>query len=747
MWEMWSDLRTDLLGGIRVRVEIAEHPASRRNAAVVAVLLGVTALAGLEPSSATSAGPTSLGTCEAVERMVWTGDDSSARRQVAVGTPGNAVPFVASAGLSTANGDPSVSPDGRHVAWVGLSTVSGVFEAFVADADGRNGRALAPGRPAASTLRPVAAGGIEVGVTPAWSPESARLAWASADRTSVTVAALDGSGALSLGTRESQVVGPLWSPDGTRIAWANGEFGSAPLKVSAVSATARSRTLVDDLYLAYMVSSNDLPTTNGLPTTYAWAPDGSGLAVVHASDGYSAEVALVGLGGTVARMGRMGVGDLFYPIVDNPRWSPDGRILAWTLFFSGLVPGGLLGESGTYGVTSLFRVNGLQVWFPDRDPAWSPSGTRLLTADWKWGSAVLGEWAHGTVNERLPGGFVVAKFSGPPANWPNVRVDLKPSWSPDGTAVAWQSGLWKQHPNWYFPGGRDVTHLANDIAVAPANRPHSGVVLGPGANPVWSRSGALVASSFDGALHPEFWEDWHVPASIRAYPADGSAPTVFTGPIYDVRGPVAWTSTAAADLSLAVRAPASVAWGDSMSVEVAVTNAGPCDATGVHVSGVWPVNRPATFAPDSGWARNGNWWIPRLAAGASAHLRIDATISGSGETVAGDLAAWSGVDDPEQPNNALAWSVSVVGAPLPTTTTSTATTSPPTSTTSSIPGTSSTTSSTDSPSTTSSTALATSAPAMPLATGLAGVPIVAPAVLTDRAPVATAVEARPALTG
>lgn len=611
---------------------------SRSVGGALCAVLGVAA--GLAvPSSTAGATAAAVGPCAGAERVVWTGGTSGGDlRQVAVGDPVTGNVVLPSAGVSTLNGDVAVSPDGTHLAWIGMSSVSGAYEVFVADALGGGVVRVAPGTAVPTRTASTVGGTVTVGGDVRWAFDGARLAWISG-AAGIAVAASDGSGVEIL----PQTAGAdslAWSKDGGLLAW----HTSAGLWVGPPLLSAPATQLAGNGAVQLLRPD-------------AFSPDGSQLVYQQMATLWPpvarVMVQPVGGGGAAAVGGDIVDGSFGWgsPTEYDVGWSGDGgRAVAWA---RGFFPGGLLGETDgrASGVLATLDGSGGVTLPGARDAHFSPDGRFFTGSMWSYFSAVAGKAERGAVGVwNRNGGF--AGFLNRFPYIANRYVNVAPTWSPDGLTVAFEQHL--HYPNsmygfiyWDFSGSSIVVRRFD------ASTPL--VNLGGGSRPVWLPSGNAVAAT-GGAAYPLSWDR----DGVRVLRTDGTGVTSFADPVVRPTG-VGVTSSAATDLQVSIAGPPTVTAGGTATVTVTVTNAAPCAANGVAVSGlVGAGSYPTAQTATTGSVARTGWVVGRLAPGASVQLTRTVQVTApAGQSIGLGVVARSGTGEVDPSNDAGSWSATV----------------------------------------------------------------------------------------
>lgn len=257
----------------------------------------------------------------------------------------------------------------------------------------------------------------------------------------VFVSRLDGSAPVPVVPEADR---PAWSPDGTRIAFTRRQAHTWQVCVA----------WEDGTEVRCVTSARDYGYVIGTPS---WSSDGVKVALSVAEDGRSRLLVLNALG--------MEVDTVSTPPLGSVSWSPDGRKIAFATG-AGL---GIMNPDGSERVILAGTFDSYSV----SDVAWSPDGGRLAlelwacTDDWWYCDAAIGiVHADGTDLK------VLAKSD--LSSW----VDT-PTWSPDGTLVAYTL------TRFYSCGHDPYPSCGSDIMVTGADGAATDVLLANGQSPSW----------------------------------------------------------------------------------------------------------------------------------------------------------------------------------------------------------------------------------------------------------------------
>jgi serine/threonine-protein kinase len=327
---------------------------------------------------------------------------------------------------------PAISPDGRRIAFIRPDS-AGVQRIAIADLD----------NPARSKVLTGPADGLWDHLSPSWSPDGSRLAYAAFDGL-WEVSAKGGPARRVLAGDEADQ-DPIWSADGTTLYFAS--YRGGPLALWRVPATGGAPTRVtlgtgaeshpslsaDNLRFAYCTEEPDNYTVvrdlaSGRETAIpcqrqdlfpALTPNGDG--IVFASDRWGARLDLWfqpladgAPSGEARRLTSQG-GDASHPVV-----SPDGRWIAYYL---------VKGDNRDVWITSLDggipqRIT--EDLSADFQPAWSPDSERIAFASERTGSSRI--WVQ-CISHGAPVGEPYAVTS-------DDFGAVAPAWSPEGGRIA-----------------------------------------------------------------------------------------------------------------------------------------------------------------------------------------------------------------------------------------------------------------------------------------------------------------------
>jgi len=219
-----------------------------------------------------------------------------------------------------------------------------------------------------------------------------------------------------------------WSPDGTKIAFSSGRDANPDAD--------EGKQNWSDIYMMNDDGTNPVRLTNHPASDSApsWSPDGTKIAFMSNRDG-KAEIYVMNADGTNP------VKLTSNPINGsrNPTWSPDGTKIAFNSarLESKFVPD--IYVMNTDGTNQIRVTN-----HPANDlrPSWSPDGTKIAFDTRRHAGPGIeimpGTWAWDP-DENLEIYVMNADGTNPVRVTNHPAGDSSPSWSPDGTKIAFSS--------------------------------------------------------------------------------------------------------------------------------------------------------------------------------------------------------------------------------------------------------------------------------------------------------------------
>jgi Tol biopolymer transport system component len=210
-----------------------------------------------------------------------------------------------------------------------------------------------------SELTPLAAP-VHGYVTPRLSPNGRRLLVGVADRNEHVWTYDMATGSLTQVTFEGANRGPIWTADGQRVTFASNRSGALNLFVTPADGTGAADRLTTSEYL-------QLPGS--------WSPDGSVLAFMEQHPESGRDIWLLGPDGRPAPFANTPSDE------SAPRFSPDGRWIAYVSDESGLVEVYARAAAGTGAAVRISSGGGREpVWRRDGGAIYYRAQDRLMTA-------------------------------------------------------------------------------------------------------------------------------------------------------------------------------------------------------------------------------------------------------------------------------------------------------------------------------------------------------------------------------
>jgi TolB protein len=182
----------------------------------------------------------------------------------------------------------------------------------------------------------------------------------------------------------------------------------------------------------------------------------------------------------------------------SPAWSPDGEQIAFASDREGELRIFVMDAADGSGIRRVTEIWG-------EYPAWSPDGTQIAFASYVGGTSLHGDPNYDVFVVNADGS-ALRRLTDHPA------VDMYPTWSPDGTRIAFEST--RATPEGFEPPARDRERTADyDVFVVPADGGRARNLTRDPARlqkfPDWSPGGAWLVVDEEGA--------------VAFVPADGSA--------------------------------------------------------------------------------------------------------------------------------------------------------------------------------------------------------------------------------
>ncbi len=223
----------------------------------------------------------------------------------------------------------------------------------------------------------------------------------------------DGSGQTRLTDNPAADSAASWSPDGQRIAFVSDRDDPDPSDDDRIS----------DIYLMNADGSGQtrLTDSSAWETRPRWSPDGRRIAFFSYRDGKTEIYVMNADGSEQTRLTDNQAGNVW------PSWSPDGRRIVFVSYRDESSDVYVMNADGS-GQTRLTDNSAMEM-----RPVWSPDGGRIaFNSDRKGNWEVYVMNADGTGQMRLTD---------------NQASDISPIWSPNGRRIAFSSDRDDPDPN------------------------------------------------------------------------------------------------------------------------------------------------------------------------------------------------------------------------------------------------------------------------------------------------------------
>ncbi len=310
------------------------------------------------------------------------------------------------------------------------------------------------------------------------------------DTASLVVVNADGSNRLPLVSDTLNVTLPAWSPDGNRLAFvsrrdvnADGVINSAdPGAVYVVDAVGGGlrRVSPED------VDASDPDwSPDGARLAYSGVKDTNGDTIIDKNTGDAASIYVVQVDGGAITQITDGSSDF------DPQWSPDGARIAFVSFRRDDTRDGIITPADVPSITVIDADGGNRRQVTDDetidfDPRWSPDGALIAFRSYRSDSN-----GDGAVTiQDLPGIYKISALGGNLVQLSDPAGAAEhPTWSSDGTRLAYHGTIDSNND-----GVREVSIFVTDATITDERDRQVAAVTGPNSidfQPDWSKPGAV----------------------------------------------------------------------------------------------------------------------------------------------------------------------------------------------------------------------------------------------------------------